>query len=195
MTDADFAESIRQQIWDNQTFSDYKHYGDFYHNSSHQGTSHLSVIAENGDAVSATTTINLLWVPDVVGFRKFSWGSGVGKDRDMHVLVAWPLILICPINEAGYGGDSILLRFAPPPVFFVMRISFRIKMEDFFTERVVFSESKRRDGHDFQISFFCLCVSASFLFSFTHLSIYFFLLTPNSQLWVEISFNSYRHHL
>jgi len=60
MTNPEFAESIRQRILDNQTFTDYRHYGDFYHNSSQQGTSHLSVIAENGDAVSATTTINLL---------------------------------------------------------------------------------------------------------------------------------------
>ena len=60
MTNAEFAESIRQKISDNQTFADYRYYGDFYHNSSHEGTSHLSVIAENGDAVSATTTINLL---------------------------------------------------------------------------------------------------------------------------------------
>ena len=59
MTNADFAESLRQKIWDNKTFTDYKYYGDFYQNSSHQGTSHLSVISENGDAVSATMTINL----------------------------------------------------------------------------------------------------------------------------------------
>ena len=60
MTNPEFAESLRQKILDNMTFTDYKHYGDYYHNSSHEGTSHLSVIAENGDAVSATTTINLL---------------------------------------------------------------------------------------------------------------------------------------
>ena len=60
MTDAEFAESIRKEIWHNRTFTDYRYYGDFYHNASHEGTSHLSVIAENGDAVSATTTINLL---------------------------------------------------------------------------------------------------------------------------------------
>lgn len=78
MTDADFAESIRQQIWDNQTFSDYKHYGDFYHNSSHQGTSHLSVIAENGDAVSATTTINLFF-----GSRYRSTRTGIIYNNEM----------------------------------------------------------------------------------------------------------------
>ena len=60
MTNAEFAESVRKEIWDNRTFTDYRYYGDFYHNASHEGTSHLSVIAENGDAVSATTTINLL---------------------------------------------------------------------------------------------------------------------------------------
>ena len=60
MTNAEFAESVRKEIWDNRTFTDYRFYGDFYHNASHEGTSHLSVIAENGDAVSATTTINLL---------------------------------------------------------------------------------------------------------------------------------------
>ena len=60
MTNAEFAESIRKEILDNRTFTDYRHYGDFYHNASQEGTSHLSVIAENGDAVSAATTINLL---------------------------------------------------------------------------------------------------------------------------------------
>lgn len=60
MTNPDFAEAIRQRIKDDKTFSDYRHYGDFYQNASHEGTSHLSVIAENGDAVSVTTTINLL---------------------------------------------------------------------------------------------------------------------------------------
>ena len=62
MTSAEFAESIRHKIWDNRTFTDYRYYGDFYSNSSRQGTTHFSVIAENGDAVSATTTINYLWV-------------------------------------------------------------------------------------------------------------------------------------
>ena len=60
MTNADFAESLRQKIWDNKTSDDFKYYGDHYLNSSKTGTSHLSVIAENGDAVSVTLTINLL---------------------------------------------------------------------------------------------------------------------------------------
>ena len=60
MTNPVFAESLRQKIWDNRTFNNYKYYGDFYHKFIDQGTSHVSIIAPNGDAVSATTTINLL---------------------------------------------------------------------------------------------------------------------------------------
>ena len=59
MTDPNFAEAIRHKIFDNMTFTDFKYYGNFYYNASQQGTSHLSVISQNGDAVSATTTINL----------------------------------------------------------------------------------------------------------------------------------------
>lgn len=59
MTNTDFADTLRQKILDNQTFTDYRYYGNFYQNSSQQGTSHLSVLAKNGDAVSVTTTINL----------------------------------------------------------------------------------------------------------------------------------------
>ncbi|XP_068678328.1 glutathione hydrolase 1 proenzyme-like isoform X2 [Montipora foliosa] len=78
MTDPDFAEAIRLKILDNTTFSDYKHYGDYYYNASQQGTSHLSVIAENGDAVSATTTINLFF-----GARYRSNRTGIIYNNEM----------------------------------------------------------------------------------------------------------------
>ncbi|KAL9958185.1 hypothetical protein ACROYT_G035163 [Oculina patagonica] len=78
MTNADFAESMRLKIWDNQTFPNYTHYGDFYANSSQQGTSHLSVIAENGDAVSATTTINLYF-----GSKYRSTRTGIIYNNEM----------------------------------------------------------------------------------------------------------------
>lgn len=78
MTNPDFAESLRQKIWDNKTFTDYKYYGDFYQNSTHQGTSHLSVIAENGDAVSATMTINLYF-----GSKYRSTRTGIIYNNEM----------------------------------------------------------------------------------------------------------------
>jgi len=58
ITNPDFGEALRKRIYDDRTFSDYRHYGNFY--SEHDsGTTHISLMAPNGDAVAATTTINL----------------------------------------------------------------------------------------------------------------------------------------
>lgn len=78
MTDPNFAEAIRHKIFDNMTFTDFKYYGNFYYNASQQGTSHLSVISENGDAVSATTTINLYF-----GARYRSTRTGIIYNNEM----------------------------------------------------------------------------------------------------------------
>ena len=51
------ADYLRSKIWDNQTHHvDY--YADFYVNVDH-GTSHLSVLDQEGNAVALTSTINL----------------------------------------------------------------------------------------------------------------------------------------
>lgn len=60
MTSNDYAAYIRSQIWDNQTFNDYEHYGANFSFVADHGTAHVSVLHENGDAVSATSTINLM---------------------------------------------------------------------------------------------------------------------------------------
>ncbi|CAB4027400.1 glutathione hydrolase 1 proenzyme-like [Paramuricea clavata] len=52
-----YAESIRLNIT-NQTYHNASHYGGYYANYDAPGTSHLSVLAPNGDAVSVTSTIN-----------------------------------------------------------------------------------------------------------------------------------------
>lgn len=59
MTSADFGESLRQKIYDNRTFVNYTYYGDFYSSANDAGTSHISIISPDGDAVAATNTINL----------------------------------------------------------------------------------------------------------------------------------------
>jgi gamma-glutamyltranspeptidase/glutathione hydrolase/leukotriene-C4 hydrolase len=58
VTSAEIAEEIRKKINDHSTKNDPKEYGaDFYLPDTH-GTAHISVIAPNGDAVSATSSIN-----------------------------------------------------------------------------------------------------------------------------------------
>lgn len=57
-TNKSYAEHIRGLIWDNQTFNDPQHYGDVFENGKDGGTAHVSVIAQNGDAITVTSTIN-----------------------------------------------------------------------------------------------------------------------------------------
>ncbi|KAG7331937.1 hypothetical protein KOW79_003771 [Hemibagrus wyckioides] len=57
MTSEYFAENIRSQITDNATHPE-SYYGPKYFNPENSGTAHLSVIAEDGSAVSVTSTIN-----------------------------------------------------------------------------------------------------------------------------------------
>ena len=60
MTSSAFGDSLRRKIFDNRTFANYSYYGDFYSKADDQGTTHLSIISPDGDAVAATSTINLL---------------------------------------------------------------------------------------------------------------------------------------
>lgn len=53
-----FAEQIRQQINDNATVNDPKHYGGEFNVINDKGTSHISILAKNGDAISVTSSIN-----------------------------------------------------------------------------------------------------------------------------------------
>ncbi|XP_055587958.1 glutathione hydrolase 1 proenzyme-like [Uranotaenia lowii] len=60
LTSDSFAAYIRSKIDDNRTFSEYSHYGAEFGNVEDHGTAHVSVLAANGDAVAATSTINYL---------------------------------------------------------------------------------------------------------------------------------------
>lgn len=77
MTSSAFGESLRQKIYDNRTF-DYKHYGDFYSSVNPAGTTHLSLISPDGDAVSATTTVNLYF-----GSKYRSTRTGIIYNNEM----------------------------------------------------------------------------------------------------------------
>lgn len=58
MISDDFADTIRSKISDDSTQSE-NYYGGEFVNSESDGTSHLSIIAEDGSAVAVTSTINL----------------------------------------------------------------------------------------------------------------------------------------
>lgn len=59
MTSPAFAESIHKKINDSRTWHDPQHYMvEFAQSLGPEGTSHLSILDENGNAVSLTTTIN-----------------------------------------------------------------------------------------------------------------------------------------
>lgn len=59
-TSKTYADHVRSLIWDNQTFNDPHHYGSIFDNGKDDGTAHISVIAQNGDAISVTSTVNTM---------------------------------------------------------------------------------------------------------------------------------------
>lgn len=59
LTSNHYAEEIRLKISDNRTSNDAKDYGAVFYNTNDHGTAHISVLAENGDAVSVTSTVNI----------------------------------------------------------------------------------------------------------------------------------------
>lgn len=59
LTSSDYAETIREQITENETFSDPAHYGAVFYAKDNHGTAHISILTPNGDAVSVTSTVNL----------------------------------------------------------------------------------------------------------------------------------------
>lgn len=63
MTNLALAEQLRLKIQDDKTYHNAAHYGSNYDaGTGPEGTSHLSVLAPNGDAVSVTTTINFRYI-------------------------------------------------------------------------------------------------------------------------------------
>ena len=58
LTDRTYADLIRSQIDDQRTYNEPSHYGALFESVEDHGTANLCILAPNGDAVAATTTIN-----------------------------------------------------------------------------------------------------------------------------------------
>uniref|UniRef100_A0AAR5PM46 Gamma-glutamyltransferase n=1 Tax=Dendroctonus ponderosae TaxID=77166 RepID=A0AAR5PM46_DENPD len=61
LTSQEYAHNIRSKIMDNTTFQDPKHYGAVFYDKGDHGTAHISIIDQNGDAISITSSINLFF--------------------------------------------------------------------------------------------------------------------------------------
>ncbi|XP_046391098.1 scoloptoxin SSD14-like isoform X2 [Ischnura elegans] len=61
LTSKEYALAIRQLLSDNRTWQDPEHYGAVLSQPDDHGTAHVSVLSPDGDAVSVTSTVNLLF--------------------------------------------------------------------------------------------------------------------------------------
>ena len=57
MIEQQLGDDLHRKIKDNRTYHNVSYYASFYSDADY-GTTHLAVLAENGDAVSVTSTIN-----------------------------------------------------------------------------------------------------------------------------------------
>nr|XP_012142275.1 PREDICTED: gamma-glutamyltranspeptidase 1-like isoform X1 [Megachile rotundata] len=95
LTSRSYARETRMKIDDHKTWNDPAHYGSVTLSSAKdQGTAHVSVLAPNGDAVSATSTIN------------FYFGSGVVSEST-------GILLNNAMND--FGIPSTVSYFGIPP--------------------------------------------------------------------------------
>ncbi|EFN85474.1 Gamma-glutamyltranspeptidase 1 [Harpegnathos saltator] len=70
LTSANFARQVRDKISDERTWQDTRHYGSFASAGfEDHGTAHVSVLAQNGDAVSVTSSINYYFGSGLISRR------------------------------------------------------------------------------------------------------------------------------
>lgn len=74
MTLISYADEIRKKITDETTHPMEYYEPQFYLPENH-GTSHISVVAEDGSAVAATSTINHLYVHDTISAAALDYQS------------------------------------------------------------------------------------------------------------------------
>lgn len=60
LTNPEYADMLRRKIDDTKSFSNIDYYGGHFVSPDDHGTAHISILAPNGDAISATGTINYI---------------------------------------------------------------------------------------------------------------------------------------
>ncbi|CAK1556347.1 unnamed protein product [Leptosia nina] len=74
----EWAESHRAKVDDTRTFSDWQHYGAMFEGADDHGTAQIVVVAPDGSAVSATSTVNYIW-----GSQRRSRSLGIILNNEM----------------------------------------------------------------------------------------------------------------
>jgi gamma-glutamyltranspeptidase / glutathione hydrolase / leukotriene-C4 hydrolase len=78
LTRKEFAAEIRKLLNTDGTVNNASYYGALYSNPDDRGTTHVSILAPNGDAISATNTIN-----DIFGAMFRSQSTGIIPNDEM----------------------------------------------------------------------------------------------------------------
>ncbi|XP_068633296.1 glutathione hydrolase 1 proenzyme-like [Battus philenor] len=91
LSSREWAESHRTLVDDTRTYSDWRHYGALFEGADDHGTAHVVVIAPDGSAVSATSTINYIW-----GAQRRSQSLGIMLNNEMDDFAI-------PNRESAYG--------------------------------------------------------------------------------------------
>ncbi|XP_063384073.1 glutathione hydrolase 1 proenzyme-like isoform X1 [Cydia fagiglandana] len=91
LSDADWARAFRDQVNDDHTFNDWQHYGALFEGADDHGTAQIVVIAPDGSAVAATSTINYIW-----GSQRRSTSLGIMLNNEMDDFAI-------PNHESAYG--------------------------------------------------------------------------------------------
>ncbi|CAH2048572.1 unnamed protein product, partial [Iphiclides podalirius] len=91
LSSREWAEAYRDLVDDARTFSDWRHYGALFEGADDHGTAHVVVIAPDGSAVSATSTINYIW-----GSQRRSQSLGIMLNNEMDDFAI-------PNRESAYG--------------------------------------------------------------------------------------------
>ncbi|KAJ8680276.1 hypothetical protein QAD02_016063, partial [Eretmocerus hayati] len=113
LTSKPYARSVHSQVNDSRTWTEPTHYGaNFAEVSEDHGTAHISVISENGDAVSVTSTINIYFGSGVVSERT---GVLLNDAMDDFSLPGAPNYFGLPPTESNYinPGKRPLTSMSP----------------------------------------------------------------------------------
>lgn len=102
LTSKEYAKHVRAQIKDNMTYQDPDYYGAVFNQKEDHGTAHISILAPNGDAVSVTSTINLLF-----GAKEISLSTGIILNDQMDDFSA-------PNITNGFGVPPSSANFIKP---------------------------------------------------------------------------------